>query len=223
MVAYAQGIAEPRLSPDGREVAYVTTVNRRAALVGGAGRTAGRRRCSPSDLVPRGQGGYGGGAFAWVADGRCPGGGRGRRPVAGAAPRRSGPAAHRATARGAGRRTRGGARRAPASPTRCDLRDVAVVSLAGDGAWPVRLSGGADFAADPAWSCDGARGAVADVGRARRCPGTRAAIVARGRRDGTGAIELVHGAPDSQSLQVQPSPVDPATIGVAHRWTRRDG
>ena len=108
MVAYARGIAEPRLSPDGREVAYVTTVNRRAALavvpVGG-----GPEEVLTSDLVPRGQGGYGGGAFAWVPDGRA-------LVVAAAGDlwlvpreRRAGPAAHRARCRWTGGRTRGGA------------------------------------------------------------------------------------------------------------------
>ena len=138
MVAYARGIAEPRLSPDGREVAYVTTVNRRAALaVVPAG--GGPEEVLTSDLVPRGQGGYGGGAFAWVPDGRA-------LVVAAAGDlwlvsraRRAGPAAHRARRRGTGGRTRGGARRELGSPT------PATCATSPSCPWPtmVRMAGAA--------------------------------------------------------------------------------
>ena len=189
MVAYARGIAEPRLSPDGREVAYVTTVNRRAALavvpVGG-----GPEEVLTSDLVPRGQGGYGGGAFAWVPDGRA-------LVVAAAGdlwlvPRTGGPA-RRLTEHGAEGRV-GAPAVAPdgsrVAYTR-DLRDVAVVSLVDGGAWPVRLSGGADFAADPAWSCDGGR-VLWQTWDVPAMPWDESQIVSRAS-DGTGPIELVHG------------------------------
>ena len=208
MVAYARGIAEPRLSPNGREVAYVTTVNRRAALAVVPAR-GGPEETVTSDLVPRGQGGYGGGAFAWVADGRALVVAAGRRPVGWCRATAVRPGGSPSTA------TRGGWAHprwrptGPGSPTRATCGDVAVVSLADDGAWPVRLSGGADFAADPAWSCDGAR-VLWQTWDVPAMPWDESRIVSR-RSDGTGPIELVHGAPDSQSLQAQPSPVDPAT------------
>ena len=210
MVAYARGIAEPRLSPDGREVAYVTTVNRRAALaVVPAG--GGPEEVLTSDLVPRGQGGYGGGAFAWVPDGRA-------LVVAAVGDlwlvSRDGGPARRLTEHGAEGRV--GAPAVAPDGTRVaytrDLRDVAVVSLAGGGAWPVRLSGGADFAADPAWSCDGAR-VLWQTWDVPAMPWDESRIVSRAS-DGSGPIELVHGAPDSQSLQAQPSPVDPASTAL---------
>jgi dipeptidyl aminopeptidase/acylaminoacyl peptidase len=91
-----------------------------------------------------------------------------------------------------------------------DLRDVAVVSLAPDAGWPVRLSTGADFAADPAWTADGRR-VLWQEWDVPAMPWDDSRIVGRSA-DGTGAVDVVHDHPDAQSLQVQPSPHDPGMV-----------
>jgi dipeptidyl aminopeptidase/acylaminoacyl peptidase len=208
MVAYGRALAEPRISPDGTEVAYVATVNRRAALTvvpvdGGADEVL------TSDLVPKGSGGYGGGAFAWLPDGRG-------FVVAASGdlwlvPRRGGPARQLTTL------GPDGAVGAPAvSPDgravafTSDLRVVLVVRLDRDGREPVRLSAGADFAADPAWSADGSA-VVWQEWDVPAMPWDDSRLVVR-RVGPSSAVEVLHHAPDRQSLQAQPSPVDPTRV-----------
>lgn len=150
MCAYGRGVVEPRLSPDGTRVAFVATAFGRGALVvvpaGG-----GAELVVTAEPAPRPAASYGGGAFDWTPDGAslvyaAVDGGLWLVPATGGAARRiveHGPVA------------------APAvSPdgTRVaytvDSHHVAVASLDEGGPWPVRLSGGADFAFDPAWSPD---------------------------------------------------------------------
>ncbi|HEX9260302.1 MAG TPA: LpqB family beta-propeller domain-containing protein, partial [Acidimicrobiales bacterium] len=147
MCAQTRGLAEPRLSADGRTVAFVATAAGQPALVT-VPVTGGPERIVTADPVPSR-----GGVFDWLPDGSgLVYAGRDRAlwvvRASGGAPRRV--AYHEAPIA------------APAvSPdgTRVayviDQRDVAVASLLSGGPWPVRLSAGADFAADPSWSADG--------------------------------------------------------------------
>jgi dipeptidyl aminopeptidase/acylaminoacyl peptidase len=155
MVARGRSLGEPRLSPDGSRVAFVSVLDGRAAIVvvpvGG-----GAELVVTAEPAPPAVGAYDGGVFDWCPDGGAlvhaavDGGlhlvsieGGPSRPVAGTVST-LGPAA------------------APAvSPdgTRVaytvDAHHVAVASLRPDGPWPVRLSATADFCFDPAWSPDG--------------------------------------------------------------------
>ncbi len=203
MVAYGRTIAEPRLSPDGTEVAYVATVNRRAALcvVPVAG---GPEEVLTSELLPKGGGGYGGGALAWAPDGRSlvvaaegdlwlvarAGGPPRRLTEHGPEGRAGAPAVHPAGTHVA---------------YTVDLHDVAVVPLVEGGGWPVRLTDAADFAADPAWASDGST-VLWQEWDCPWMPWDESRVVSR-EADGSSPVRLVHGPPQSQSLQVQPSPV----------------
>lgn len=154
MCAYGRTVAEPRLSPDGARLAFVATAHGRAAVTvvpagGGAEVTV------TAGPPPRPAAAYGGGAFDWTPDGSAvvyaavdgglwlvpSGGGRPRQVVE---PPRAGPATAPAVAPDGDR-----------VAYLVDSHHVAVASLAEDGPWPVRLSGGADFCFDPAWSPDG--------------------------------------------------------------------
>src|SRR5947208_8837074 len=69
MVARGRAIGEPRLSPDGDRVAFVSALDGRASIVvvpvsGGAELTV------TSDPPPPAIGGYDGGVFDWTPDGR---------------------------------------------------------------------------------------------------------------------------------------------------------
>ena len=149
MVAGGRTVAEPRLSPPGDQVAFVSSADgsSRLVLVGADG---GPERILTTDPAPLPSRSLGGGAFDWLPDGRAlvfagRRGGLWLQPAAG------GPA--RCVAEGDDIA-------APAvSPdgTRIaytiDAHHVAVVAL--DGSWPVRLSRDADFVADPVWAPDG--------------------------------------------------------------------
>jgi dipeptidyl aminopeptidase/acylaminoacyl peptidase len=151
MVAGGRVVGDPRLSPDGRLLAFVAAEGGSARLVL-VDADGGPEVVLSSDPAPVGPRTLGGGAFDWAPDGSAlayAGGGRRGglwwQPVTGGPPRCL---------------VDGGSVAAPAvSPdgTRVAYgvgdRDVAVVAV--DGAWPVRLTRGADFAMDPAWSADG--------------------------------------------------------------------
>jgi dipeptidyl aminopeptidase/acylaminoacyl peptidase len=155
MVARGRTLAEPRLSPDGTRVAFVSALDGRASIVV-VPADGGAERVVTTDPAPPPIGAYDGGAFDWMPDGSgvvhvgadgglhlAPIDGGPSRPVAGTASS-TGPAA------------------APAvSPDgtqvayTVDAHHVAVASLDAIGPWPVRLSTGADFCFDPVWSPDG--------------------------------------------------------------------
>jgi dipeptidyl aminopeptidase/acylaminoacyl peptidase len=155
MCAYGRVLAEPRLSPDGRRIAFVTNVGARGQLVvmpaiGGA------EVVVTSDPPPRAVAAYGGGAFDWTPDGEAlvyagvegglwltsSSGGVARRVVA--------------------KQPDGGCSAPSISPdgTRVSFvvnqQHVAVAPLDGS-TWPSLLSSGADFCFDPSWSPDSAR------------------------------------------------------------------
>lgn len=152
MVAAGRTIAEPRLSPDGCRLAFLVTDGGRGRIV--VVDLDGDRHevVVTTDPPPTPSRSYGGGAFDWAPDGRALAyagvdGTLRWQPVDGGPPRAL------ATGEVA----------APAvSPDGTkvaytdDLRHVAVVDVDG-GAWPVLLSGDADFLMDPAWSPDSAR------------------------------------------------------------------
>ncbi len=144
-------LAEPRLSPDARSVAFVATAGGRAALVVVAV-DGGPEVVVTSDPRPPPTAAYGGGTFDWTpsSDGLVYVGADRLlyfQPLAGGAARLvvgDGPVAAPAV-------SPDGSRVAYVR----DGRHVAVASLVDGGPWPVRLSAHPDFAFDPAWSPDG--------------------------------------------------------------------
>jgi dipeptidyl aminopeptidase/acylaminoacyl peptidase len=155
MVAHGRGLAEPRLTRDGRTVAFLSTVGGTTSLVVRDVGPNGVERTVTADPAPRGAPAYGGGVFDWLPDGSglvCAAGDGNlwMVPVEGGAPRRitdhtkAMPAAAPAVAPD-GRRV----------AYTVGQQHVAVASLVPDGAWPVRLSGSCDFCFDPCWRADG--------------------------------------------------------------------
>ncbi len=154
--AEVRNLAEPKVSPDGRWVAYLESYDGRGALML-VPRPGGPARVLTTDPPAALVAAYGGGAFDWSPDGRwvvysAADGKLWAVPVAGGRAWR--------LAEGEGRQ------RAPAfSPDgqlvafvaeREDAADVAVVEFApGVTGWPWRASAGADFVLDPAFSPDG--------------------------------------------------------------------
>jgi dipeptidyl aminopeptidase/acylaminoacyl peptidase len=151
MVAAGRTIGEPRLSPDGRTVAFVSSGVRADLVVlpvdGGPELVI---TTEPAPLRARTDGG---GVFDWYPSGdalvyAAVDGGVWSQPVAGGAPRRivaphaDGPAASPAV-------SPDGSRLAHV----VDTRHIAVTDL--DGGWPRPVGTGADFALDPAWSPSG--------------------------------------------------------------------
>ncbi len=152
MCAAGRVLGDPRLSPDGTRVAFVSARHGQAELVTVAV-DGGPEVVITSDPVPGRSAPDGRGVFDWTPDGAAlvyvtaPGGLR-YQPVAG------GPSRCLA---GVGD---GGAASPVVSPdgTRVayvsDDRHVAVAWLDPRGPWPIRLSAFADFCVDPAWSPD---------------------------------------------------------------------
>jgi dipeptidyl aminopeptidase/acylaminoacyl peptidase len=154
MVAAGRTIGEPRLSPDGRTVAFVSSAAGRADLVvldleGGPERVL---TTEPAPLKARADGG---GVLDWHPSGQAlayaaADGGVWVQPVDGTAPRRV-----------AAPHADGGAASPAVSADGAqvayvvDTHHVATVPFDGS-AWPQRRSEGNDFALDPAWSPDGA-------------------------------------------------------------------
>jgi dipeptidyl aminopeptidase/acylaminoacyl peptidase len=150
MVAGGRTVAEPRLSPDGRRVAFVTVQDgvSRLVVVDAAGGPEVVVAVDPAPFPARSDGG---GAFDWLRDGSAlvyagRKGGLWLQPVGGGPPRCL---------------AEGEDIAAPAvSPDgthvayEVDAHHVFVVDL--DGGAPVQVSGDVDFVADPAWSHDGA-------------------------------------------------------------------
>jgi dipeptidyl aminopeptidase/acylaminoacyl peptidase len=154
MCAAGRTVGEPRLAPTGDRVAFVTTTGGRGALVV-VDVEGGHELVVTTDPEPQGARAYGGGTFDWTPDGEglvyaAGDGGLWLQPAGGGPPR----------CLVAGASGRCGAPAVSPDGTRAayvvDQRHVAVVPLAADGGWPVRVSGDADFALDPAWSPDGA-------------------------------------------------------------------
>ena len=151
MAAEGRTLAEPRLSPDGRRLAFLATAGgtARIVVVDAAGGPEIVITTAPAPVPSQA---YGGGAFDWLPDGSAVvyaavDGGLWRQAVDGGPPVQlvagPGPVAAPAVAPD-------GTRVAYV----VDTRDIAVVGTEPDGPWPVRLSTGADFALDPAWSPD---------------------------------------------------------------------
>lgn len=151
MAAEGRALAEPRLSPDGRRLAFLATAGGTARIVV-VDADGGPEVVITTAPAPVPSQAYGGGAFDWLPDGSGVvyagiDGGLWRQPVDGGPPVQlvagPGPVAAPAVAPD-------GSRVAYV----VDTRDIAVVGTGPDGPWPVRLSTGADFALDPAWSPD---------------------------------------------------------------------
>lgn len=202
MCARGRAIAEPRLSPDGERVAFVTNVVGRGQLVvlpasGGAELTV------TSDPPPRPVASYGGGAFDWTPDGRqlvyaAVDGAIWAVPADGGTPRALVP------------RQPDGACAAPSvSPDGrriafvVDQRHVAVAPLDGS-AWPVKVSADADFCFDPVWSPDGER-VVWHEWRVPAMPWDAGAIVVRDA-DASKPATVVAGGADVAVQQPRFSP-----------------
>ena len=159
MAAAGRTLAEPRLSPSGDRVAFLSTSDGAARIVvvdlgtGPPDRGTGPEVVITTAPAPVPSQAYGGGAFDWLPDGSgvvyaAVDGGLWRQAASGGPPVQL--------------TTGGGPVSAPAvSPdgTRVayviDTRDVCVTSLDPGGRWPVRLTSDADFALDPTWSPDG--------------------------------------------------------------------
>jgi dipeptidyl aminopeptidase/acylaminoacyl peptidase len=154
MVAWSRVVAEPRWSPDGTRLAWVTAFGGRSDVVVVPTDGSGPAVVVTGDTGVTGVGAYGGGGFAWAGPDRLVVAAADGRLVA--VPRDGGPATVVAT---------GGRTAAPApSPdgTRVafiledDERCVVATAPTDGSAAPVALSA-ADYAWDPAWSPDGAR------------------------------------------------------------------
>ncbi|HMK12463.1 MAG TPA: S9 family peptidase [Acidimicrobiales bacterium] len=203
MCAYGRTLAEPRLSPDGSLVAFVTTVSGRGQLVV-ASSTSGPEIVITSQPAPRPSAAYGGGAFDWLPDGSglvfaAADGALWLAPVDGGPPRcvldalPAGPASSPAVA-------------PDGTKVACiiDSHYVAVASLADDASWPSRLSGDVDFCFDPAFTSDSQwvawqQWCVPDM------PWDRSEIAAR-RADGTGDIAIAFSEAEAQAQQVRFAP-----------------
>jgi dipeptidyl aminopeptidase/acylaminoacyl peptidase len=151
MVAGGRTLAESRLSPDGRTVGFLASSRGGTDLVV-VDLEGGPERVITTDPAPVRSHPSGGGAWDWLPDGRGvvyagAAGGLFGQAVAGGPPQRLVDAA------------RVGSVAVSPDGTRVayvvDTREVATAPTSADGAWPVRLSAGADFALDPAWSADG--------------------------------------------------------------------
>jgi dipeptidyl aminopeptidase/acylaminoacyl peptidase len=155
MVSGGRTVGEPRVSPDGKSVAFVEAWGASTAIVvvpvgGGPARTV---TTSPPPPRPRP---FGGGSFAWFPDGSAllyaaVDGNLWRQPATGGAPSAITQQADSAAASGP-----------CVSPDGLTVafvvgeKHVAVMPIDGS-AWPVRVSGGTnDFACDPTWSADSA-------------------------------------------------------------------
>jgi len=152
MVAAGRTIGEPRLSPDGQTVAFVSSAARADIVlvpVDGGPEVVITTEPAPSRARPDG-----GGVFGWHPDGSAVAyaaadGGVWLQPTAGGPPRRvaapvdDGPAASPAVSPDGG-----------SVAYVVDTHHVAIAPLDGAG-WPQLVSTGADFALDPAWSPGG--------------------------------------------------------------------
>ncbi|MEO7557162.1 MAG: S9 family peptidase [Acidimicrobiales bacterium] len=157
MCAQGRGLAEPRLAPDARCVAFVATVAGRGqvVVVDAAG---GPELVVTSDPPPTPAHAYGGGSFDWTPDGDA-------LVYAGTDGGLWWVASHGGPSRPVATPVPTGAAAAPAvSPDGkwvayvVDQHDVAVVALDPESmspSWPQPLSCGADFCFDPMWSPDG--------------------------------------------------------------------
>ena len=151
MVAGGRTLAEPRLSPDGRRLGFLASSRGGTDLVV-LDLAGGPERVLTTEPAPLRSHPAGGGAWDWLPDasGLIYAGARGGlylQPAAGGPPRElvDTPEATDVAVSPDGTRV----------AYVVDERDVAVVPTGEDGAWPVRLSTGADFAIDPTWSTDG--------------------------------------------------------------------
>ncbi len=146
MCARGRTLVDPRLSPDGEQLAYVSSIGGSTALVVIPASGGPEVIVTTDPAVRRSPG-----AFAWLPSGRqvayVAHSGLYLQSLAGGPPR---PVAS------------GGALAAPAvAPDGArvaytvDGRHVAVAELGEDGPWPVRLSAQPDFVMDPHWSADG--------------------------------------------------------------------
>lgn len=203
MCAYGRTLAEPRLSPDGSLVAFVTTISGRGQLVL-APTTGGAEVVVTSEPPPRPSAAYGGGAFDWLPDNSglvyaATDGGLWVASVDGGPPRcvveplPAGPVSAPAVS-------------PDGTMVACvaDSHHVVVATLADDGTWPRRLSGDADFCFDPTFTTDSQwvawqQWSVPDM------PWDASEIAAR-RSDGSGEILRAFSAPDAQAQQVRFAP-----------------
>jgi dipeptidyl aminopeptidase/acylaminoacyl peptidase len=154
MCAYGRTLAEPKLSPDGTRIAFLANVLGRGQLVV-APAGGGPELTVTSQPAPAPAASYGGGAFDWTPDGGALvyAGVDGGLWLVGA---EGGPSIELVPAPASGKIA------APAvSPDGAsvvfvvDQHHVAVAAIDPErGAWPVRLSSGADFCFDPVWSPD---------------------------------------------------------------------
>lgn len=155
MLASGRDLSEPRLSPDGTQVAFVASSGGRTALML-VPATGGPERRVSTEPEPRAGRLTSGGVLDWTPDGRAlvyvaRDGDLWCQPVDGGAPRRvtrqpAGEPAAAPTVSPDGRRV----------AYVVDDRHVAVAPLDPDEGWPVRLSAAdAEFSCDPSWSADG--------------------------------------------------------------------
>jgi dipeptidyl aminopeptidase/acylaminoacyl peptidase len=155
MCAYGRVLAEPRLSPDGERIAFVTNVAARGQVVVVPAK-GGPEVIVTSDPPPRPVASYGGGAFDWTPDGEAlvyaaVDGGLWVTSVQGGLARQI-----------VTKQASGGCAAPSISPdgTRVafvvNQQHVAVAPLDGS-AWPTLLSSAADFCFDPSWSPDNTR------------------------------------------------------------------
>lgn len=156
MCAYGRGLAEPRVSPDGTQIAFLATVAGRGQLVvvpaGG-----GPELIVTSDPAPRPSAAYGGGAFDWEPSGAAlvyaaVDGGLWWVAARGGPSRAVVTADSRAPAAAPAVHPEG---RAVAHVVDQHLVAVARLDPSSGVQWPQRLSSDADFCFDPVWSPDG--------------------------------------------------------------------
>jgi dipeptidyl aminopeptidase/acylaminoacyl peptidase len=147
MCAEGRRFGDVRLSPDASTVAFVAAGGGHTALVT-VPAAGGAESVVTTQPAPR----RGSGTFDWTPDSSAVvyvgvDGALHVQPIDGGPPRRL----ERTEQAGAPAVSPDGTRVAYA----VDRRDLAVALLDPRGAWPVRVSGPADFAIDPSWSADG--------------------------------------------------------------------
>lgn len=155
MVARSRRVAEPRWSRDGRFLAWIDAFAGRSDILVAPADGSGPPRVVTADRAAKSVASYGGGAFDWSPDGSLVYA-TATGALAAVSMRGGPPRLLSADGRASAPAVSSDGSRVAFVLERGDTCDIAVAPLDGS-AWPVRVSGDADYTFDPAWSPDGRR------------------------------------------------------------------